>query len=93
MASRVDAPLWRETVKAGALRSGALIVATALFGGTAPVVNGALVESTGNNLVPAMYMMGACVIGALALIKTPETAGLSLRGRNTPGSKVAAEAA
>ena len=31
MASRVDAPLWRETVKAGALRSGALIVATALF--------------------------------------------------------------
>jgi len=31
MASRVEAPLWRETVKAGALRSGALIVATALF--------------------------------------------------------------
>ncbi|MEG8041028.1 DNA translocase FtsK 4TM domain-containing protein [Sphingomonas sp. LR60] len=31
MASRVDAPLWRETVKAGALRSGALILATALF--------------------------------------------------------------
>ncbi len=31
MASRVDAPLWRETVKAGALRSGALIVAAALF--------------------------------------------------------------
>ncbi|MDR6789098.1 S-DNA-T family DNA segregation ATPase FtsK/SpoIIIE [Sphingomonas sp. BE138] len=31
MASRADAPLWRETVKAGALRSGALIVATALF--------------------------------------------------------------
>ncbi|MGK6322835.1 DNA translocase FtsK [Sphingomonas sp. DT-51] len=31
MASRADAPLWRETVKAGALRSGALIVAVALF--------------------------------------------------------------
>ncbi|PZQ61953.1 MAG: cell division protein FtsK [Sphingomonas taxi] len=31
MASRAEAPLWRETVKAGALRSGALIVAIALF--------------------------------------------------------------
>lgn len=62
-------------------------VATALFGGTAPVVNGALVEGTGNNLVPAMYMMGACVIGAIALIKTPETAGVSLRGRGMPTRK------
>jgi S-DNA-T family DNA segregation ATPase FtsK/SpoIIIE len=31
MASRADAPLWRETVKAGALRSAALLAATALF--------------------------------------------------------------
>ncbi|KQN92468.1 cell division protein FtsK [Sphingomonas sp. Leaf231] len=31
MASRADAPLWRETVKAGALRSAALIAAIALF--------------------------------------------------------------
>ena len=34
MASRADAPLWRETVKAGALRSGALIVAALLFAAT-----------------------------------------------------------
>jgi S-DNA-T family DNA segregation ATPase FtsK/SpoIIIE len=31
MASRADAPLWRETVKAGALRSAALLAATGLF--------------------------------------------------------------
>ncbi|PCG09087.1 cell division protein FtsK [Sphingomonas ginsenosidimutans] len=34
MASRAGAPLWRETVKAGALRSGALLLAILLFAGT-----------------------------------------------------------
>jgi S-DNA-T family DNA segregation ATPase FtsK/SpoIIIE len=34
MATRAQTPLWRETVKAGALRSGALVVAAALFAGT-----------------------------------------------------------
>ncbi|WEK44998.1 MAG: DNA translocase FtsK 4TM domain-containing protein [Candidatus Sphingomonas colombiensis] len=31
MASRADASLWRETVKAGAVRSGAMVIALALF--------------------------------------------------------------
>jgi hypothetical protein len=42
---------------------------------------------TGNALVPAYYMMGACAIGALALIFVTETTGCSLRGREIPGKK------
>ena len=41
-------------------------VSTSLFGGTAPAVNEWLVGKTGDNLVPAYYMMAACVIGAIA---------------------------
>lgn len=60
-------------------------VATAALGGTAPFVIHALVSSTGNALMPAFYMMAACAIGAVALVKVPETVGCSLRGRRTPG--------
>ncbi|AXB43137.1 MFS transporter [Amycolatopsis albispora] len=60
-------------------------VSTALFGGTAPVINEWLIAETGDNIVPAYYMMAACLIGALALIFTPETRGASLRGRGVPG--------
>ncbi|WP_081746641.1 MFS transporter [Arthrobacter sp. H5] len=65
-------------------------VATAVFGGTAPAVNEALINGTGNNLVPAIYMMGACVIGMIALKFIPETAGLSLRGTGIPGEETSA---
>lgn len=60
-------------------------VATSLFGGTAPAVNEWLVERTGNDLVPAFYMMGACAVGLVALCFVAETAGASLRGRGIPG--------
>nr|MBA2418324.1 MFS transporter [Nocardioidaceae bacterium] len=60
-------------------------VSTSLFGGTAPLVNDWLIGETGNNLVPAFYMMGACVVGAVALLFVTETAGCSLRGRGVPG--------
>ncbi|MEU5842077.1 MFS transporter [Rhodococcus sp. NPDC047139] len=60
-------------------------VSTSLFGGTAPAVNEWLVERTGNDLVPAFYMMGACVIGLVSLYFVAETAGASLRGRGIPG--------
>lgn len=63
-------------------------VATALFGGTAPAANAAIIDGTGNILVPAMYMMGACLVGMIALKSIPETAGLSLRGTEVPGAKV-----
>ena len=59
-------------------------VATAAFGGTAPLVNDAVVSDTGWNLFPAVYMMGACAIGMVALIFLKETAGASLRGTEIP---------
>ncbi len=37
-------------------------VATAAFGGTAPLINESAIEGTGDVLFPAYYMMGACVI-------------------------------
>ena len=60
-------------------------VSTSIFGGTAPLVSDWLIARTGNVLVPAYYMMGACAIGALALIFVTETSGCSLRGRGIPG--------
>src|SRR5690554_2676835 len=55
-------------------------VATSLFGGTAPLVNEALIAVTGGLLIPAYYMMGACVVGLVALLFVPETARASIRG-------------
>jgi MHS family proline/betaine transporter-like MFS transporter len=60
-------------------------VSTSLFGGTAPAANEWLISLTGNDLVPAYYMMASCVIGAVALAFVPETAGASIRGRGIPG--------
>lgn len=60
-------------------------VSTALFGGTALYANEALISATGSSLVPAYYMMGACVIGAVGLVFVPETARASIRGRGLPG--------
>lgn len=60
---------------------------TALFGGTAPAVNAAIIDATGISLVPAMYMMAACFVGMIAMLGVPETAGVSLRGRGVPGQK------
>lgn len=58
-------------------------VATSLFGGTAPLVNASLIGVTGNKLFPAFYVMGACVIGLVAALRMPETAGVSLRVAGT----------
>ena len=66
-------------------------VSTSLFGGTAPAANDWLIHQTGTNLVPAYYMMAACVVGLVALHFVTETVGCSLRGRHIPGlSRVAA---
>lgn len=64
-------------------------VSTSLFGGTAPAVNDWLTNATGDVLVPAYYMMGACVIGALALLTVPETARCPIGGTVTPGTEEA----
>jgi MFS transporter, MHS family, proline/betaine transporter len=60
-------------------------VSTSIFGGTAPMVTDWLIGKTGNTLVPAYYMMGACAVGAVALLFVTETVGCSLRGREIPG--------
>jgi MHS family proline/betaine transporter-like MFS transporter len=60
-------------------------VSTSLFGGTAPAVNQYLINLTGDRLVPAYYLMAACVVGAVALVFVPETRGCSIRGRGIPG--------
>ncbi|MCF8569060.1 MFS transporter [Gordonia sp. HY002] len=59
-------------------------VSTAAFGGTAPLVNESVVESTGWLEFPALYMMLACVVGMVALAFLKETAGASLRGTDIP---------
>jgi len=53
-------------------------LSTSLFGGTAPAIGSALIGATGNELMPAFYMMAACIIGLIALRFMPETAGRSL---------------
>jgi MFS transporter, MHS family, proline/betaine transporter len=60
-------------------------ISTALFGGTAPAVNEWLIGKTGSALMPAYYMMAACVVGAVALRYVPETARASIRGTGVPG--------
>ncbi len=66
-------------------------MATAIFGGTAPLVNEAAIEATGNLLFPAFYMMGASAIGLIALLYVRETKGKSIRGTELPGDPTAAE--
>jgi metabolite-proton symporter len=64
-------------------------VSTSLFGGTAPAINDWLTTKTGNALMPAYYMMAACVVGAIALVKVPETTRCPLNGTATPGTEEA----
>ena len=61
-------------------------LSTSLFGGTAPAANQFLINLTGDKIVPAYYMMAACVVGAIALRVVPETRGCSLRGLGIPGA-------
>jgi MFS transporter, MHS family, proline/betaine transporter len=62
-------------------------VSTSLFGGTAPLVNEAMISKLGTNLFPAYYMMAACAVGIVAILLMPETKGASLRGTEIPGIK------
>lgn len=62
-------------------------VFTAAFGGSAGTVNEGVVDSTGFLEFPAAYMMGACVIGMIAMLFVKETAGASLHGTEIPESE------
>ena len=53
-------------------------ISTSIFGGTAPAVSSGLITLTGNELMPAYYMMATCLVGLVALHFMPETAGRSL---------------
>jgi MHS family proline/betaine transporter-like MFS transporter len=55
-------------------------ISVSLFGGTTPLVTAWLVETTGDPLMPAYYMMGAALIGLGAMLTVKETAGMPLRG-------------
>ncbi|HEX8780056.1 MAG TPA: MFS transporter [Nocardioides sp.] len=61
-------------------------VATSMFGGTAPLVNERLISSTGDQLWPAYYMIGACLIGLVSVFFMIETKGASVRGTEIPGT-------
>ncbi|RLK60538.1 MHS family proline/betaine transporter-like MFS transporter [Actinokineospora cianjurensis] len=54
-------------------------LSTALFAGTAPYIVTKLVDATGDQLVPAYYLMGAALIAAVPIYLLPETAGKPLR--------------
>ncbi|MGH3096601.1 MAG: MFS transporter [Streptosporangiales bacterium] len=62
-------------------------ISTAAFGGTVPLIDKYVVAEHGITLWPAYYMMGACVVGIIAVWRAPETARASLRGTEVPDIK------
>lgn len=54
--------------------------AVAIFGGTAPFIIAALIASSGNDMMPAYYLMGTSAVGAVAVYFIRETAGRPLLG-------------
>lgn len=61
-------------------------LSTAIFGGTAGTASEALIQATGNELVPGWYLAVAGAIGLISVLTFRETAGRSLRGNVVPGS-------
>lgn len=56
-------------------------VSVSLFGGTTALIVTSIVGATGNNIVPAYYLMAASIIGLLIMVFfVKETAGKSLPG-------------
>ncbi|TFC05987.1 MFS transporter [Cryobacterium mannosilyticum] len=52
----------------------------AIFGGTTPFIIAALIAGTGDDMMPAYYLMGTSVVGGIAIFFMRETAGLPLLG-------------
>ncbi|MEV0846684.1 MFS transporter [Streptomyces sp. NPDC049954] len=55
-------------------------VAGSLFGGTTPLVMAGLISVSGNDLMPAFYLMAAAAVGLVAVALTKETARRPLEG-------------
>lgn len=71
--------LFPTKVRYGALAIG-FNVAVAVFGGTTPLISEALVSATGNDLVPAYYLIFAGLVGVGSVALLPEPAGKRLPG-------------
>ncbi|WDD93654.1 glycine betaine/L-proline transporter ProP [Burkholderia sp. FERM BP-3421] len=71
--------LFPTEIRYGALAIG-FNLSVSLFGGTTPLVTAWLVDSTGNLMMPAYYLMGAAVIGVISVLALPETARQPLMG-------------
>ncbi|MCQ0005436.1 MFS transporter [Actinomadura madurae] len=53
-------------------------ISTSLFGGTAAVLIGSLIDVTGSNYIPAYYLMIAALVALVPILKIPETAGVPI---------------
>jgi MFS transporter, MHS family, proline/betaine transporter len=53
-------------------------VSTSLFGGTAAVVIGSLIDVTGSNFIPAYYLILAGAVALVPILLIPETAGVPI---------------
>lgn len=78
-----------------ASRYGAMGIAynfsVAIFGGTTPFIVAALISATGNDMMPAYYLMATSAIGAVAIYFLKESAQRPLPG-SMPSVDTAAEA-
>ncbi|TDC05495.1 MFS transporter [Actinomadura bangladeshensis] len=58
-------------------------ISTSLFGGTAAVLVGSLIDVTGSNYIPAYYLMLAALVALYPIIRIPETAGVPIEKAGT----------
>jgi MHS family proline/betaine transporter-like MFS transporter len=63
----------------------------AIFGGTTPFIVAALINATGNDMMPAYYLMGTSLVGAVAIYFLKESAQRPLPG-SMPSVDTQAEA-
>jgi MHS family proline/betaine transporter-like MFS transporter len=63
----------------------------AIFGGTTPFIVAALISATGNDMMPAYYLMGTSLVGAVAIYFLKESAQRPLPG-SMPSVDTQAEA-
>ncbi|MFP3579738.1 MFS transporter [Arthrobacter sp. SIMBA_036] len=63
----------------------------AIFGGTTPFIVQGLIEGTGNDMMPAYYLMATSIVGAIAIYFLRESAQRPLPG-SMPSVDTAAEA-
>ncbi len=61
-------------------------LSTAIFGGTAPYIDQAVIDATGWKLFPAFFMVAGCLVGLVSWFFLRETVGASLRGTEVPST-------